>query len=171
MDSKDIEQLLEKYWNCETSLEEEQQLRDYFRSSDVSGSLKETSELFRYFEKQKYESFAGQGFDTELMKRIKAERPEGKVVKLMFNVARIAAGLIVVVAATYFVRQEIRKSYPPEIADTYSDPKLAFEETKRALMMISKGFGKAQRETRKINLLNEAEQKIQGKEEEKNINI
>lgn len=171
MDSKEIEQLLEKYWNCETSLEEEQQLRDYFRGNDIPGSLKETSELFRYFEKQKHEPLAGQGFDSELMKRIKSERPEGKVVKLMFNVARIAAGLVVVVAATYFVGQEIRKSYPPEIADTYSDPKLAFEETKKALMMISKGFGKAQRETRKINLLNEAEQKVQGKEEVKKEHI
>ena len=27
MDSKQIEQLLEKYWNCETSLEEERVLR------------------------------------------------------------------------------------------------------------------------------------------------
>jgi hypothetical protein len=93
------------------------------------------------------------------------------VVKMMFNVSRIAAGLVVVVAATYFVREEIRKSYPPEIADTYSDPKLAFEETKKALMMISKGFGKARKETQRINLLNEAEQKIQRKEENKKESI
>ena len=31
MDSKQLEQLLEKYWNCETSLEEEKQLREHFR--------------------------------------------------------------------------------------------------------------------------------------------
>ena len=166
MDSSEIKQLLEKYWNCETSLAEEQQLKEYFRSNTVPESLKETSELFRYFETQKKESLT-QDFDGEVMKQIAAERPKGKVVKMMFNVARIAAGLVVVVAATYFVRQEIRKSYPPEIADTYSDPKLAFEETKKALMMISKGFGKAQKEARKINLLNEAEQKVQGREENK----
>jgi len=171
MDSNEIKQLLEKYWNCETSLEEEQQLKEYFRGNNIPESFKETSELFRYFETQKKDSL-NHGFDGEVMKRIKEERPQGKVVKMMFNVARIAAGVVVVVAATYFVRQEIRKSYPPEIADTYSDPKLAFEETKKALMMISKGFGKAQKETRKINLLNEAEQKIQGKENKKeSINI
>jgi hypothetical protein len=45
--------------------------------------------------------------------------------------------------------------------DTYSDPKLAFEETKKALMMISKGFTKAEQETRKINLFNEAQENIQ----------
>jgi len=172
MDSNEIKQLLEKYWNCETSLEEEQQLKEYFRGNNIPESFKETSELFRYFEAQKKDSL-NHGFDGEVMKRIKEERPQGKVVKMMFNVARIAAGVVVVVAATYFVRQEIRKSYPPEIADTYSDPKLAFEETKKALMMISKGFGKAQRETRRINLLNEAEQKIQGKEinKKESVNI
>ena len=31
MDYKYIEQLLERYWNCETSLEEEQILRAFFQ--------------------------------------------------------------------------------------------------------------------------------------------
>ena len=79
----------------------------------------------------------------------------------------IAAGLIVVVVATYFVRQEVRKSYPPEIADTISDPKLALEETKKALMMISRGFGKAKEGASKVNMINEAEDKIAGKDKEK----
>ena len=30
MDYKDIEQLLERYWQCETSVEEESVLRDFF---------------------------------------------------------------------------------------------------------------------------------------------
>ena len=39
--------------------------------------------------------------------------------------------------------------------------------------MISKGFGKAKHETNKIKLFNEAENKIQGKknEKEKTVNI
>lgn len=163
MDSKHIEKLLEKYWNCETSLEEEQHLREYFRG-EVPESLKETATLFRYFEAQQKETLASPGFDAAIRHQIR--QPKGKVVNL-FTFARIAAGLLVVVAATYFVRQEVRKAYPPETVDTYSDPKLALEETKKALMMISKGFSKAQREAGKINVFNEAEEKIQGKTEDK----
>jgi len=159
MDSKHIEQLLEKYWNCDTSLEEEQQLREYFRGH-VPESMKEVAQVFQYFDSQQKEQVNPE-FDAVVKKKIR--QPEGKVVRLFQNYARIAAGLLVVVAATYFVRQEVRKAYPPEIADTYSDPKLALEETKKALMMISKGFNKAQREANKIKAFNEAEVKIQGK--------
>jgi len=167
MDSKTIEQLLEKYWNCETSLEEEQQLREYFGGEEFPPQWRETSELFRYFEHQKKEYVKHPTFDDDVVRRIRQEEPRGKMVRLIYNVARIAAGLLVVAVATFLVRQEIRKSYPKEVADTYSDPKLAFEETKKALLMISKGFGRAQKETRKINMFNEAEKKIEGKKEEK----
>jgi len=85
------------------------------------------------------------------------------VIKLVYNYGRIAAGLVVVVAATYFVRQEVRKAYPADVVDTYSDPKLALEETKKALMLISKSFNKAQKEASRIKVFNEAEEKIQGK--------
>ena len=93
------------------------------------------------------------------------------------QVARIAAGLLVVVAATFFIRQEIKKAYPDEQEDTYTDPKVAFEETKKALMMISKSFNKAQKEASKINVFNEATEAIQKNkqdekgEEEKKTNI
>ncbi len=168
MDSKHIEILLEKYWKCETSLEEEKELRDYFQGKEIPQGLNEAAELFRYFEAQQKQLVMEPAFDEVVKQKIASHAPQGKVVKMMYNYARIAAGVIVVVAATYFVRQEVRKSYPPEVADTYSDPKMAFEETKRALMMISKGFGKAQREANKIKMFNEAESKIQhSKEEEK----
>jgi hypothetical protein len=163
MDSKQIEQLLEKYWNCETSLEEEQQLRAFFRGS-VPENLRETADLFRYFDWQKEQKITSPNFDKEVKVIIDRNAPRGKGISLVVNYARIAAGLLVVVTATYFVREEIRKAYPPEVADTYSDPKLALEETKKALMMISKGLNKAQKEAEKIKVFHEAETKIQGKD-------
>jgi DNA helicase IV len=185
MDLDNIESLLQKYWNAETSLEEEQQLREFFASEPAFGepsagkpvpeNLKETASLFRYFEQQKRLGVDDLAFDRELKKKLK---PAGKVINLsMVQVARIAAGLFVVVAATFFVRQEIKKAYPDEPEDTYSDPKVAFEETKKALMMISKSFNKAQKEASKINVFNEATDKmhekpvVDAKETEKKTNI
>lgn len=174
MDSKHIEQLLEKYWNAETSLEEENDLHRYFQGKDVPDHLKETASLFRFFEEEKSKGL-DKNFDAVVTKQIR-QRQGGKVISMKnwFQTARVAAGVAVVVAAIYLIGREVRDSKPTEMTDTQSDPKLAFEETKKALLMISKNFHKAQTEASKINLLNEAEDKIQqkqGKDKGKKVNI
>jgi hypothetical protein len=74
---------------------------------------------------------------------------------------RIAAGVAVLVTATYLVRNEIRETTPQAAVDTYDDPKLAFEETKKALMMISKSFGSAKEKAKNLNKFNEAQEQVQ----------
>ena len=162
MDSKEINELLARYWNCETSLSEEQQLRDYFKSDDVPIELKETASLFRYFEENKKKSLPDISFDKHVLEAVKPA-PAGRVRRLLYNSMRIAAGLVVVMMAIWFIRNEVRQSTPPEIVDTYDDPKLAFEETKKALMMISKSFGTAEQQAKKLNMFNEAQEEIQKK--------
>ena len=166
MDSNKIDELLNKYWNCETSLEEEQQLREYFRGREFSEQLKETAVLFRYFDENKKKSLNDMAFENQVMQKVKAPR-QGKVVKLFYNAMRIAAGVTVLVVAGWLVRNEIRKSTPQEVVDTYDDPKLAFEETKKALQMISRSFGTAEENAKKINIFNDAQQQLQKKEESK----
>jgi hypothetical protein len=163
MDSKKIEELLSRYWNCETSLEEEQQLREYFRGAAIPEQWKETATLFRYFEENKKKQLNDVAFEAHVISKIKAPA-RGKMASLMFNSMRIAAGVAVLMIAVWFVRNEVRKSTPPEVVDTYDDPKLAFEETKKALMMISKSFGTAEEQARKINLFNEAQEEIHKKQ-------
>jgi hypothetical protein len=79
---------------------------------------------------------------------------------------RIAAGVAVLLAAVYFVRQELREDQAIAAEDTFEDPQQAFEETKKALLMISKGFGRAEQQAKKINMFNEAQEKIQTTESE-----
>ncbi len=171
MDSRQIEQLLEKYWSCETSLEEEQQLRDYFQQSEFPESLRETAELFRYFESEKGRGLK-ENFESVVTKELR-QRQGGKIISMVSlkYISRIAAGILVVVVATIFIRQEIRKSYPKEMQDTYTDPQMAFEETKKALQMISNSFGKARKEASKVKMLNDAEKKIERKQAEEKVSI
>ena len=167
MDSKTIAALLEKYWNAETTLEEEQQLREYFVGANVPDDMREAATLFRFLDAEKNKTLS-ENFETRVTKQLH-QRREGKIISLVSfkNITRIAAGIFVVVAATYFIRQEVRKSYPQELQDTYTDPQMAFEETKKALQMISNSFGKAKHETEKIKMFNEAEKKIQTKTTDK----
>lgn len=164
MDYNKVEDLLKKYWSCETSLEEEKQLRDYFGGNNIPGQWKEAASLFRYFEEHKKKSLSDVAFDGQVMRYVNVPK-QGKLVKLVYNSMKIAAGLAVVIMATWFIRNEIRETTPQAVVDTYDDPKLAFEETKKALLMISKSFGTAEEQTRKINLFNEAQEEIQKNKE------
>ena len=165
MDSERIEELLSKYWSCETSLEEEQELHAYFRKSPGPEHLKETAALFLYFNESKKKNLTDISFDKGVMKKIEAPK-NGKIASLVYNSMRIAAGIIVLVVAIWLVRMEVRESVPADVADTYDDPRMAFEETKKALMMISRSFGTAEEQAKKINLFNEAQEDIRKKEKQ-----
>jgi len=165
MDSKRIEELLERYWNADTTTEEEQELRSYFLGNTIPAHLKQTSDLFRYFESQRKKTLQDMSFDSTVAAGLNKNK-NGKLRKLMYNTMRIAAGVAVVMLAVWFIRNEVRTPTPQAMVDTYDDPKLAFEETKKALLMISKGFGKAREETRKLNMFNEAQEEIRKKEKE-----
>lgn len=158
MDSEDIHALLEKYWKGETSQEEEETLRTWFRQPDIPDSLREASELFRYFDVARNQKIDDPAFDRKVITRVDGRR--SKIRRLIVNAMRIAAGVVVLVMAVWLVRLEIRKTDPALSTDTYSDPELAFEETKKALLMISRSFNRAEREAQRINLFNEAQEEI-----------
>lgn len=164
MDSNKIEELLEKYWSCETSLEEENALREYFSKENISPSLKDAAALFQFFQAQRQMGLRDQSFDKSTIASLTSPR-RGRIRHLVFNAMRIAAGIVVLMVAVWFVRSEVRNSTPQEMVDTYDDPEMAFEETKRALMIISKSFGKVEDDAKQINLFNEAQQQIKTGEE------
>ena len=76
MDSKHIEQLLERYWQCETSLQEEAELRTFFAGENIPEHLLRYRDLFIYQQLQQDEHL-GEDFD----KRILALTEEVPVVK------------------------------------------------------------------------------------------
>ena len=77
MDYKYIEQLLERYWNCQTTLEEERILRSFFSQDDMPAQLLQYKCLFEC-ESDFAEEKLSDNFDAKIMQMI--EQP--KVVKL-----------------------------------------------------------------------------------------
>lgn len=70
MDSdKHIEELLQRYWLCETSREEEAQLRAFFAGDDVPGHLRRYKEWFDYANRQQQEGL-GADFDARILARV-----------------------------------------------------------------------------------------------------
>lgn len=67
MDYKYITQLLERYWQCDTSLEEEQILRTFFCQPDVPEELRQYRQLFLYENNETKEDTLGSDFDDRIM--------------------------------------------------------------------------------------------------------
>ena len=92
MDYKYIEQLLERYWECKTTLQEEAILKAFFSQEDVPAELQQYKALFTY-ELQREETL-GDDFDARILEKI---QPTAKTVTLtsrlmpLFKAAAIVA--------------------------------------------------------------------------------
>ena len=93
MDYKYIEQLLERYWQGETTLQEEDILRAFFSQPDIPDYLQKYQPLFT-LEK---EEVLGDDFDARILGMIDEEEPKAKIVTLtsrlmpLFKAAAIVA--------------------------------------------------------------------------------
>ena len=112
MDYKDIEQLLERYWQCETSVEEESVLRDFFTKEEVPAHLLRYKNLFVYQQVQQ-EVGLGEDFDARILAQV--ETPVVKAKRLTLTGRFIplfkAAAVIAIIlsfrkcSATFFFRR------------------------------------------------------------------
>ncbi|MBO4891441.1 MAG: pyruvate ferredoxin oxidoreductase [Prevotella sp.] len=98
MDYKYIEQLLERYWEGETTLQEEAILRAFFSQEDVPANLMKYKSLFGC---GLQEETLGDEFDARILSNI-GEEPKAKVVTLvsrlkpLFKAAAIVAILLTI---------------------------------------------------------------------------
>ena len=74
MDYKYIEQLLERYWECQTTLEEEAILRNFFRQEDVPASLLPYRQFFNE-QDEMAEEHLGKDFVDKMLRLVGEETP------------------------------------------------------------------------------------------------
>jgi hypothetical protein len=73
MDYKYIDQLLERYWRCETSLEEEDILRAFFSQDEIPDRLKRYKALFSYEASEPATDVLGDDFDEKVLKMVEGK--------------------------------------------------------------------------------------------------
>lgn len=98
MDYKYINQLLERYWECQTTLEEENILRAFFSQDDIPASLLMYRDLFVYEAAEPKQDKLGDGFDAKILAMIGDEKPvKAKVISFkqrlmpLFKAAAVVA--------------------------------------------------------------------------------
>lgn len=70
MDYKYIEQLLDRYWACETTLEEEAILRAFFSQAEVPASLSQWKPLFASMTEEPKTVVLDESFDERVLAQI-----------------------------------------------------------------------------------------------------
>jgi hypothetical protein len=122
MDYKYIEQLLDRYWQCETSLEEEQILRTFFSQENVPVSLLPYKDLFTYEHVDVTENILGEDFDRQMLEMVGEVAPVKAVtisitqrLKPLFKAAAIVAIILTLGNAMQVAMQP---NEPENIAET-----------------------------------------------------
>ena len=151
MDSK-LDKLLEKYWQAETDLAEEQELKKLLKTSKEPSFEKEAA-LMDYFDEQAGVSLDDQ-FDAEVLAAI--EKPAAKVVsfKTYFNkyVGIAAAVLVMAISSVMFIQNQ--QAYQSE--DTFESPEEAYAELKKQLLMVSNYMNKGNNTVNELSTLGTA---------------
>ncbi|MDP5028292.1 MAG: hypothetical protein NWQ14_08700 [Flavobacterium sp.] len=122
MELKSVEQLLEKYFQGETTIAEEKQLKAYFSSNDMAPHLVKYQSLFGYFETQK---------GTQFEQKLPLQPRKQNTVKWI----GIAASFVVLFGlATFYFYPSVPNN---EDLGTYDNPEEAFAATQKALLLVS----------------------------------
>jgi len=126
MELDNIKSLLEKYFEAETTIAEENELKSYFSSSNVAPELEQYKPMFGYFSEAKYEQPNHQATIQSKTKR-------------NLTWISIAASVVVLfgIGAFYF-NQETQN----QDLGSFENPEIAFRETQKALDLLSGNFNK-----------------------------
>lgn len=155
-----INDLIEKYFTGETSLEEEQILRGYFKGSDVDPRLLSYAPLFQFFEKEKDIVFEHSKMPTFQNADVRTPKLKTQPSKLgvlrggyFWKIAATLAFLVVGSVAIFKVfepkSQQIvaHRGAKVIVLDGDDDPEVAYEKVKEALSLVSKKMKKGTDET------------------------
>jgi hypothetical protein len=89
MNAQQIEQLLQRYWDAETTVDEERQLRQFFNGNDVPQHLIRYKDLFVY-EEFMQQDHLDEDFDERVLKQVEVLVVKAKSVSIFSRLAPIA---------------------------------------------------------------------------------
>lgn len=160
MDSEYVEQLLERYWRCETSLEEEARLRAFFSGNDVPGHLLRYKDLFVY-QRLQQEVHLGEDFDARVLAEVEVPVVKAKRLTLAARFMPLfkAAAVVAVALLTGNVMQH---SFFPDVEEVAAADTIGKQISAPSVALS--GEVAASREKQVMDSLNRMGKKVEIKE-------
>ena len=136
MDIKEIQVLLEKYFEGETTLEEDQALLDYFSAENIDSKLQPWQQQFLLLNSGREPLTFDPDFEKRLAGLIEAEQeiPMRRHKSHWITRLAIAATIAVLIGISGVI--VLNKEWHKE-KDTFSDSQLAYAEAQKTLLYVS----------------------------------
>ena len=165
MNTSEIEVLLEKFYEGNTSLQEEKILRDFFRGTNVPAHLWSHQSLFNYYIKEQRRKSGDRGFEQKLMTQLTEDPGETPVVHLHPNrnrlllITGIAASVMLLIGLLFTFQNDVLKRSPKQTGS--QDTELAYANASEALMLVSANLNTGIRQMERLQMVDKALKNVQ----------
>lgn len=150
MESQKIKILLNRYFEATSTVEEENELINYFTSANVEDEFKPYIPMFTGLKELSMEE--DPGLEEELMNHIleTENREKGKTRWIWQMVTGVAASVMLAILAANFYGNQTKWN------DTFSDPQQAYVEASKTLQFVAGKYNKGLAQLRPIQKVEEA---------------
>lgn len=148
--------MIEKYYNGESTEQEEIVLRDYFVKNNIPRGYEAEKVIFGYYAESSEIPEPSIDLEARILAGIDAsERNKNslRIRKYLIPVLSTAAGVLILAGSYFFF---INRA---ESQDTYTDPKLAYAETMRILRDVSSQLNRGTQVLEPVGKINEVTKK------------
>lgn len=149
----DIKLLLEKFYEGESTLEEEMVITEFFAKSEVPQELMAEAAQFGFYRAESEIVAPGDDFDKRLINSINNYEASSKIVKSRNYIYYSSAAAVVLIAVTLFFTVFQQSSDLQNYYHNDSDPEAVYYETTKALQIIAESLDAATRDLDKLNMV------------------
>lgn len=165
MNTKEIESLLEKFYEGNTTLHEERILREFFTGKDVPDYLKSHQGQFTYAHDLQKHEMVNDVLEKELFAKFEQEQEPSRVVSMRPHRSKlgfifgIAASILLLVGLFATLRNDFFKSESTLAVGT--DPAAAYNDVHEALLLVSGNLNSGLKQAERLQMLDKAMTNVQ----------
>jgi hypothetical protein len=159
MNTKELNQLLEKYYEGASTEDEEKLLRDFFKNSYVPEGYEAEKVIFGYYSEEAEITEPSAELEVRIIAGVdEADRERKRRIlrKRILPYISAAAGLLILTGSYFFF---VNRNAPQ---DTFSDPIIAYAETMKILMEVSVKLNQGAQALEPVGRINELTNKSFG---------
>lgn len=142
-----MKELIQKYWEGETSLEEEKELRTWLKSAPSTTENRQLAQLLSWYDQE-----ATREIPHPVSPKPVAKASTDRKIRPLTWFAGIAAAIALLLAFAKFSQPATPAMESPNLAyvDTYEDPEEALAAAEQALLLLSTKMNATQKHKKKL---------------------